>query len=128
MRQNKRDKRRRWVILGVLALVVAVVGLVAYDKLLRRVIPTYASDEEHFKYGSIGNDGASGLPYPIWVALPKVFPDLLPGPGGYASLGLRWEAGRDQSNAPIGFSRARVGFERMAINCAFCHFTSYRRE
>ena len=30
----------------------------------------------------------AGLPYWIWMALPRVFPDLLPGPGGYRSLGV----------------------------------------
>src|SRR5207248_9380906 len=54
-------------------------------------------------------------------------PEHLPGPGGYASLGFRWEPGRRPSDAPIGFSRSRVGFERMAINCAFCHVTTFRR-
>jgi hypothetical protein len=115
----------RWV---ALALVVVIgVGYVGYEKLLARDIPVYADDEQHFKYGSIGNDGETGLPYAIWVVLPKLFPDYLPGPGGYASVGFRWEAGRTTSDAPLGFSRARVGFERMSINCAFCHITSYRR-
>src|ERR1051325_9967791 len=75
----------------------------------------------------MGNDSETGLPYPIWLVLPKVFPEHLPGPGGYASLGFRWEPGRSTSDAPLGFSRARVGFERMSINCALCHITSYRR-
>ena len=101
-------------------------GWVGYDKLLRRDIPVYASDVDQFKYGSIGNDEANGLPYLIWRVLPTVFADHLPGPDGYASVGFLWEPGRDHSEAPIGFSRARVGFERMAINCAFCHVTEAR--
>lgn len=122
------DKPRRWR-LGVLALVIlgAGLGFVAYEKFLARDIPVYADDEQNFKYGSIGNDGASGVPYAIWLVLPKVFPEYLPGPGGYASLGFRWEPGRAPSDAPVGFSRARVGFERMFINCAFCHVTTFRR-
>ena len=120
-------KRRRW-LLAALALVIfcAGVGFVAYRNFLVRAIPVYADDEQNFKYGSIGNDGATGVPYAIWVVLPKIFPEYLPGPGGYASLGFRWEPGRTQSDAPVGFSRARVGVERMAINCAFCHVTTYR--
>ena len=118
---------RLWV--GVIAIVAvcAVAGYLAYDKLLARDIPIYADEAEHFKYGSVGNDGKTGLPYAIWVALPKVFSEHLPGPDGYASLGFRWEANRKQSDTPLGFSRARVGVERISINCAFCHVTTFRR-
>ena len=120
-------RHRLWV--GVIAIVAvcAVAGYLAYDKLLARDIPIYADEAEHFKYGSVGNDGKTGLPYAIWVALPKVFSEHLPGPDGYASLGFRWEANRKQSDTPLGFSRARVGVERISINCAFCHVTTFRR-
>src|SRR5262249_34774652 len=38
------------------------------------------------------------------------------------AFGFIWERGHDpRSEAPIGFSRARVGVERMSINCAICH-------
>jgi len=121
------NRTQRWLwILTAVVIIVAAGGWVAYDKLFRRAIPYYASDLDHFKYGSIGNDEANGLPYLIWRVLPRVFADLLPGPGGYAALGFVWEPGRDHSDAPVGFSRARVGFERMAINCAFCHVTVAR--
>lgn len=83
----------RWLAALIALIFVAIgVGALAYEKLYRRVIPIYANDEEHFKYGSIGNDGETGLPYPIWLVLPKLFPQHLPGPGGYAALGFRWEA------------------------------------
>ena len=129
MATTRGRRGRRWLmILGSVVAIAAVAGWFAYDRLFRRVIPQFASEEEHFKYGSIGNDGETGLPYAIWVVLPKVFPEHLPGPGGYASVGFRWEQGRRPDEAPLGFSRARVGVERMAINCAFCHITTYRRE
>jgi hypothetical protein len=118
---------RKWAIaIAALIVIGGGIGLVAYEKLLRRDFPVYASDVEHFKYGSIGNDDVNGLPYLLWRVLPDVFPEYLPGPSGYASLGFAWEEGHDRSGAPIGFSRARIGFERMAINCAFCHNTSLR--
>ena len=121
------SRRSRWIAgIVVLVILVGAGGRVGYGKLLRRDIPVYASDIDQFKYGSIGNDEANGLPYLIWRVLPTVFADHLPGPGGYASVGFLWEPGRDHSDAPIGFSRARVGFERMAINCAFCHVTEAR--
>jgi mono/diheme cytochrome c family protein len=113
-----------WLV--VLAVVLGGIGWFAYDRLLRREIPVYASDVDHFKYGSIGNDSENGVPYLVWRVLPTVFADLLPGAGGYRALGFFWEKGRSEADAPIGFSKARVGFERMAINCAFCHHTVTR--
>ena len=120
-------RARKWLLcVAALIVVAGGIGLIVYDKLFRREFPAYASDVEHFKYGSIGDEDTNGLPYLLWRVLPDVFPEYLPGPGGYASLGFAWEQGRDRTDAPIGFSRARIGFERMAINCAFCHNTSIR--
>lgn len=97
-------KQRRW-LLAALGLVIFCVGVgfLAYEKFLLRAIPEYADDEQNFKYGSIGNDGATGVPYAIWLVLPKIFPEYLPGPGGYASLGFRWKPGRRQSTRPLDF-------------------------
>jgi hypothetical protein len=86
-----------------------------------------AADEavEHFKYGSIGIEDNEGLPYWIWQVLPRVCPDQLPGPGGYSSLGVIWEPGRE---LPVGFSKKELfGGPRIAINCAFCHTSVYQR-
>ena len=113
-------------VVGVVLLGAGSIGWIAYDKLFRKEFPVFTSDSDHFKYGSIGNDGVNGLPYLVWRALPNICPDLLPGPGGYASLGFFWEAGHSRDDAPVGISRARVGFERAAINCAFCHHTVTR--
>ena len=34
-------------------------------------LPThYASDEDHFKYGSVGVEPVAGLPFEVWRALP----------------------------------------------------------
>ena len=56
-----------------------------------------------------------GVPYWIWLVLPRVFPDLLPAPGGYASLGF---LAKDGHEMPIGLSKVTVGFPRVGINCA----------
>jgi mono/diheme cytochrome c family protein len=82
----------------------------------------YADIEEHFKYGSIGGEAANGLPYWVWKALPVVFADRLPGEG-YTSLGFIQEPGQD---LPIGFSQGKIGFNRVAQNCATCHAGSLR--
>ena len=76
-----------------------------------------------FKYGSIGAERDAGIPYWIFYVLPRVFPDKLPGPGGYASLGVSWEQGQE---LPIGFTKKVIGFPRVANNCAACHTANYR--
>jgi mono/diheme cytochrome c family protein len=111
-------------IVALLAGVVAAGAFAwgAFQWLMQPILPEFASDEEYFKYGSIGNDGASGIPYPIWVALPDVCAHHLPRPQGYPALGFLYDRGRNPAvDPPIGFSRAKVGVERMAINCAICH-------
>ena len=52
-----------------------------------------------------------------------MFPEKLPGPGGYAALGVSWEQGHE---LPIGFVKKKVGFDRVGNNCAVCHTTNYR--
>ena len=115
-------------VLSVALLAAGGIGWIIYDKLFRKDFPVFASDIDHFKYGSIGNDSVNGLPYLVWRALPSICPDLLPHAGGYASLGFVWEPGHSRDEAPVGISRARIGFERAAINCAFCHHTVTRTD
>jgi hypothetical protein len=76
-----------------------------------------------FLYGSVGAERDAGIPYWIIVTLPRIFKEYLPGPGGYASLGLPWEEGKE---LPIGFSVKTIGFKRVGFNCALCHVTRYR--
>src|SRR5262245_11795993 len=103
-------------------LAIGVFAWGAYRWVTEPIVPAFASDEEYFKYGSIGNDGAQGVPYPIWVAMPEVCSHLLPRPQGYAAFGLIYERGRNPAlDTPVGFSRAKVGVERVSINCAVCH-------
>ncbi len=89
---------------------------------------TYASDEDHFKYGSMGGEVEMGVPYVIWQTLPKMFADLLPGEG-LQSLGFLYEKdenGRDK-DLPIGVSKRRVqGIDRVFLNCAVCHVGTVR--
>jgi mono/diheme cytochrome c family protein len=85
----------------------------------------FESDEEHFLYGSIGNHATDGIPYWIWLVLPRLFPDLLPGPGGYSTLGLH---SQDGNELPIGLSKVTIGYPRVAMNCAFCHVGSVRAQ
>ena len=88
-----------------------------------------------FAYGSLDGELLAGIPYPIFMILPRVFPDLVAkyategyGPqklgfGGYGAFGLAWEEGQ---RLPFGLSIKRLGYERVTINCALCHTASYR--
>ncbi|HEX2101702.1 MAG TPA: hypothetical protein VHF69_13600 [Candidatus Synoicihabitans sp.] len=112
----------RWIVIVVI--VLGAVATVGWYKLLREVPQrAFANEHERFKYGSIGAENARGLPYWIWVVLPRIFPDYLPGPGGYQSFGLVWEPGEE---LPVGFSKRTIGFPRVANNCAICHVGTWR--
>jgi hypothetical protein len=109
------------LFMPVAAAIASVLVLTGIARLGAQADP----EVEHFLYGSIGIEENEGMPYWIWRVLPDLFPDLLPGPGGYASLGFVYEEGRD---LPVGFSSSDLfGGPRVAINCAICHMGTYRR-
>jgi len=125
---QRRDKIKRWgkrlLLIGVV--LALPVGAFVWYRFFRQVPqPAWITEdpEANFLYGSIGTESQAGIPYWIVVVLPRIFDDLLPGPGGYASLGLPWEEGRE---LPAGFSKKTIGFERVGFNCALCHATRYR--
>ena len=107
----------------ILVLLVGVGGYGAWYNLVREVPTYYESAEDHFKYGSIGTENAEGVPYWVWLVLPRLFPEYLPGSGGYTSLGLTWEEGQE---TPIGISKKTIGFPRQGITCALCHHATVR--
>jgi hypothetical protein len=123
-----RWKRRVLQVFLILVVLAVPIGVYGWYKFFREV-PQPASitgnPETNFLYGSIGAESQAGVPYWILVVLPRIFDDLLPGPGGYASLGLPWEEGRE---LPAGFSKKTVGFDRVGFNCALCHATRYRTD
>jgi mono/diheme cytochrome c family protein len=122
------QKHRRiwpWMLTGLL-LLTAVGGYITWDRFFREhPQPNWvsATPEARFKYGSIGAEQDAGIPYWIYYALPRLFPDKLPGPGGYAAFGVAWEPGQE---LPVGFTKKRIGFDRVANNCAACHIARYR--
>ena len=80
--------RSQRIVIGVLVLLVALGGLFVYTRFFREEpAPFFASDEEHFLYGSVGTEADQGVPYWIWVVLPRIFPEYMPRPGGYAAVG-----------------------------------------
>ena len=112
------------MIIVCAAVVIGIVGGEVWYHLFRQVPLYYESDLEHFKYGSIGIEQPIGVPYWIWLVLPRMFPEKLPGQGGYASLGMVWEEGNEM---PVGFPRKTIGLPRVGVNCATCHTTSVRK-
>jgi cytochrome c2 len=108
----------------ILVLLVGSVGYVAWYNLFREVPLSYESPEDQFKYGSMGAENAEGIPYWIWLVLPRLFPEKLPRAGGYTALGITWEEGKE---LPVGFTKKTIGFPRVGINCATCHHSSYRK-
>ena len=116
--------RSQRIVIGVLVLLVALGGLFVYNQFFREEpAPFFASDEEHFLYGSVGTEADQGVPYWIWLVLPRIFPEYMPRAGGYAAIGV---IARDGHEMPIGLSRVTVGFPRVGINCAMCHTASFR--
>ncbi|HWP60539.1 MAG TPA: hypothetical protein VNL14_21770 [Candidatus Acidoferrales bacterium] len=113
--------------LVIVVMLGAAAGIVGWQKFFReQPQPEWvlSSPDMRFKYGSIGAEHDAGIPYWIFYVLPRIFPDKLPGPGGYASLGVAWEQGQE---LPIGFTKKVIGFARVANNCASCHTASYRK-
>jgi mono/diheme cytochrome c family protein len=122
-----RKRRRIRIVLAVIAVLVALGAWFGWYKFFReedQPAEIRNDPELRFKYGSIGAERDAGIPYWIFYVLPRMFPEKLPGPGGYASLGVSWEQGQE---LPIGFSQKVVGFPRVANNCAACHSAAWRR-
>jgi hypothetical protein len=108
-------------LLAVAVLVVLVVGFAIWYQIYREELqPAWitADQRDNFLYGSIGAERTAGIPYWIWLVLPRICPDHLPGQGGYAALGRPWEEGKEM---PAGFAKKTVGYIRVGANCALCH-------
>lgn len=124
--ESGRKHRQLEITLLILGMIVAVGAYIAWDRGFReQPQPEWvtATPEMRFKYGSIGAENDAGIPYWIFYVLPRMFPEKLPGSGGYAALGVPWEEGQE---LPVGFTKKVVGFPRVANNCAVCHTATYR--
>ena len=131
---------RKWyrrVLITLIVVAVLWVGLagVAWWKFFHTEQQVFADEQARFQYGTLDGEVLAGIPYPIFMILPRIFPDLVaqyatrgygpekPGWGGYGAFGLAWEQGQ---RLPVGLSIRRVGYERVTMNCALCHTATYR--
>ena len=124
VKESKSSWKKRLLIgLVVFGIVAGFTGWYKFFREVEQPDWVFESPESRFKYGSIGGENDAGIPYWIFIVLPRMFPEYLPGNGGYASLGVPWEEGQE---LPIGFVKKTIGFPRVGNNCAVCHTASYR--
>lgn len=122
-KQGKPKPPPKTIGIGLIILALVVLGFFIIRFFTVEKPVDYEDIQDHFKYGSIGSEPVSGLPYWIWRVLPEMFPEKLPGKG-YASFGFLYEEGGD---LPIGVSQRRVqGINRVWLNCAVCHTGTVR--
>ena len=121
-----------WPIVALIVLAAAAaLGWLLDERLWREhpqpgwILAREPSDfgDTQFKYQSLGAE-RNGLPYWIFYVLPTMFPEKLPGIGGYGAFGLPWEEGVE---LPVGMTKKVIGYPRVGINCALCHTARYRK-
>jgi hypothetical protein len=117
--------KKAWKAIATVAiLLIVAIGIAVWYQLWHvKAQPAWvtADSQDRYFYGSVGAGETRGIPYWIWLAMPRVFPEHMPGPGGYASLGMAWEEGVEM---PVGFAKQQVGYIRVSGNCALCHATT----
>ncbi len=114
---------KRICTIAALAAVLAIALLLVYfyARFTRNVAVEYPDPVEHFKYGSTGGEILNGIPYSVWMTLPRIFGLRN---GNYESFGFLYESGKD---LPVGVSKRNYqGMDRVSFNCAICHYGSVR--
>jgi hypothetical protein len=123
-----KSRVKKWILIAGAAAMLAVSIAFASWYMLWRAVPQPAwiggDRRTDFLYGSVGLEQTVGIPYWVWLELPRLFPEHMPGVGGYVSVGMSWEESREM---PAGFSKKIIGYIRVAGNCALCHARSYRK-
>ncbi|MEZ5855475.1 MAG: hypothetical protein R3D67_12320 [Hyphomicrobiaceae bacterium] len=98
------DRRRRWAFRAVVAAFtlgsIPSVGLDAGPGVLAHGGRSLPAVEPHFKYGSIGAELANGMPYRMFMALPKVFPEYFLPEGDWSHFGLIIEGATTPQGRP----------------------------
>lgn len=132
LRRRRRLLLAALIVLALLLLVGAAavaLGLVAAKRLTRNSTAVYPDIVAHFERGSIGADEGSGMPYWVWQALPRLFPETFGGRLDYRAFGFlyRTDGQGRQEDLPVGISkRDYQGVDLVWFNCAVCHVGTYR--
>ncbi len=114
------ERKRRRIFWAVLALLL--IAVLVWRTFFTEWVVAQDDPLDHFKYGSIGSEGASGLPRKVFDAIPELYADHMQGQG-WQYFGLVQEEG---AALPVGFSRRKVdGIERVWLNCSVCHMGTY---
>jgi hypothetical protein len=103
---------------AVAALIVAIPF--AYERLFPEP-NRFPGAQEHFLYGSVGVEPASGVPYEIWRTLPGICMPAAERATGFHRFGFQWPKGRA---TPIGMPLETAIVPRVGVNCALCHVGS----
>lgn len=99
-------------LIVVLVAIAPVIG-VSCQRITPQVpLTAYAASGDPSANRFIGIESVNTIPFWIWVVLPRLFPEKLPGGGGYTSLGLTWEPG---SELPIGFTKETGSIPRVVL-------------
>ena len=88
------------------------------------ITETPVAPADHSRFEALGTDPEQGIPFWIWLMLPRLFPEYLPDTGGYTSLGMVWEPG---AQMPVGFTQQPTRFHPVAMTCAACHLDPPRQ-
>lgn len=129
--------RRIWLLpvviplalLLLVGLIVTGFALVFGVRSMRNSTAVYSDNVIHFERGSIGADQGSGIPYWIWQALPRLYPEAFGGRLDYRAFGFLYRSDDKghQEDLPIGISKRNVqGVDLVWFNCAVCHTGTYR--
>lgn len=116
----------RRLLLPVLALIVAGSVCLRAASAARQDTTSFPDIVEHFKYGSIGAEEGTGIPYWIWRVMPTICAEHLPDrPGeGYERIGFIQDGAAH--GRPIGTSFRPGHGDRVGLNCATCHVGTLR--
>ena len=104
MNNRPKSKFRVVVVLLVLLVIVAITYWYKFRRDVAQPAWITATARDNFLYGSTGAERDAGIPYWIWLVLPRIFPEYMHYPGGYVALGMTWEEGKEM---PAGFSKRR---------------------
>ncbi|MCC6162734.1 MAG: cytochrome c [Acidobacteria bacterium] len=115
---------RAGTLLALLLLATSV-GLRASNP-ARNDGPSFTDIVEHFKYGSIGAEENSGIPYWIWKVLPDVCESALPARAGSGYERIGFLSDGAAHGRPIGTSFRPGNGDRVGLNCATCHVGTLR--